>query len=124
MEARTPLPKENLTALAKRQCEACRPDASALDDAQSQSLLDVLPGWAIVMESAVPQLVKRYRFSDFHRALDFACQVGELAEAENHHPRLVVEWGSVEVRWWTHSIRNLHLNDFILAARVEALSAN
>lgn len=110
--------------LAAQKCEACRSGVSNLGNAQKQKLLKALPGWAIVLESGVPQLLRQYSFPDFQKALDFACQVGALAEAENHHPQLTVEWGRVQVRWWTHSIHDLHLNDFILAARVEALAAS
>jgi 4a-hydroxytetrahydrobiopterin dehydratase len=49
--------------------------------------------------------------------------VGELAEAEGHHPVLVTRWGSVTVIWWTHKIRGLHRNDFIMAAKTDALFA-
>ncbi len=47
--------------------------------------------------------------------------MGDLAEIENHHPAILTEWGKVEVTWWTHSIDGLHDNDFILAARTDAL---
>jgi len=49
------------------------------------------------------RLVKTFRFKNFLEALAFAQKVGELAERENHHPRLTVEWGRVTVEWWTHS---------------------
>jgi len=112
-----------MTDLAGRQCTHCRSDSPAVDAAESASLLASLPGWAIREESGIPVLRKQFRFPDFATALAFANGVGALAEAEDHHPRLVIEWGRVEVAWWTHAIRGLHLNDFVLAARSEALAS-
>jgi len=82
-----------------------------------------LAGWSIDRVEDMDQLACEFRFADFAAALDFVGMIGELAEAENHHPRLVLEWGRVEVRWWTHSIGGLHQNDFIMAARTSRLFA-
>jgi 4a-hydroxytetrahydrobiopterin dehydratase len=51
----------------------------------------------------------------------FALRVGELAEAEDHHPAILIEWGRVSVTWWTHAIKGLHINDFICAAKTDQL---
>ena len=80
-------------------------------------LLDSVPGWEIVVEGGVEQLAATFDCKDFAAALAFANRVGELAEAADHHPRVVVEWGRASVRWWTHTIGGLHRNDFIMAAR-------
>ena len=53
--------------------------------------------------------------------MEFTNRVGAMAEEEGHHPRLVTEWGRVKVTWWTHKIRNLHRNDFVMAAKSDAL---
>ena len=55
------------------------------------------------------------------RSLDFALRVGRAAEEEGHHPLLTVEWGKCTVVWWTHKIRGLHRNDFIMAAKTDRL---
>ena len=60
-------------------------------------------------------------FPVFASALAFTNQVGALAEAEGHHPAILTEWGRVTVSWWTHAIRGLHRNDFIMAAKTDAL---
>jgi 4a-hydroxytetrahydrobiopterin dehydratase len=65
------------------------------------------------------QLEKQYRFDDFQQALAFTQTVGEIAEAEGHHPALLTEWGKVTVTWWSHEMRGLHRNDFIMAARTD-----
>ena len=65
----------------------------------------------------VDQLVARFSFPNFSEPLAFVNRLGCLAEAADHHPRIVLEWGLVEVRWWSHIIGGLHENDFIMAAR-------
>ena len=57
----------------------------------------------------------------FAGALEFSQKVGEIAEDEGHHPRIITEWGRVNVAWWTHKIRGLHRNDFIMAAKTDSL---
>ena len=84
-----------------------------MDSRKSIDLLESLPNWEIGTESEVPTLRRLYRFDDFAQAL------AALAEAEDHHPRIVMEWGSVQISWWTHVVRGLHYNDFIMAARCE-----
>ena len=62
-----------------------------------------------------------FRFSNFAEALTFTDKVGELAETEGHHPAILTEWGRVTVTWWTHKIRGLHRNDFIMAAKTDQI---
>jgi 4a-hydroxytetrahydrobiopterin dehydratase len=112
-----------MNRLADTPCEPCHGDSPAVAREDWPPLLAELPGWEIRSEAGTPVLIRRYRFADFAAALAFANAVGALAEAENHHPRLVVEWGQVEVSWWTHAIGGLHQNDFILAARTRLAAA-
>ena len=62
-----------------------------------------------------------FSVDDFAQALEFTNKVGELAEEEGHHPALLTEWGRTTVTWWTHKIRGLHRNDFIMAAKTDEL---
>lgn len=112
-----------MTALRDTPCEACRADSPRLDDGEIARLLAEVPGWEVVAEGDTPQLTRAFRFPGFRQALAFAQAVGDAAEAADHHPRLVVEWGRVRVSWWTHAIGGLHRNDFIMAARTDALAA-
>ena len=75
----------------------------------------------LVEEDGIRKLDRVFGFGDFQQALDFTKEVGDLAEEEGHHPRLVTEWGRVNVTWWTHKIRNLHRNDFLMAAKSDQL---
>jgi len=82
-----------------------------------------LPDWAIETVDGVPQLVRVFRLPSFTAALALADRIGAAADAAGHHPALLVEWGRLTVRWWTHSIGGLHENDFIMAARTDELAA-
>jgi 4a-hydroxytetrahydrobiopterin dehydratase len=110
-----------MQALHQAHCQACHKDAPKVGQAQIPALLEQLPGWQIKVREGVAQLEKTYRFKDFLSALAFTQAVGETAEAQNHHPALLTEWGKVTVTWWTHAIDGLHHNDFIMAARTEQL---
>jgi 4a-hydroxytetrahydrobiopterin dehydratase len=80
-----------------------------------------VPEWAVVERDGVLRLERTFRFPDFAEALRFTNRVGELAEQEGHHPALLTEWGRVTVSWWTHKIRGLHRNDFVMAAKTDRL---
>jgi 4a-hydroxytetrahydrobiopterin dehydratase len=108
-------------SLAGERCIACRPDAPRLTDAEIEALLPHVPGWRVVMVDGIARLVREFRFKNFAEALAFTDRVGAAAEAEDHHPALLTEWGKVTVSWWTHAIGGLHRNDFVMAARTDAL---
>ena len=110
-----------MTTLDKARCEPCRADSPRVEAAQVPDLLQQLPGWQVENRYGIEQLEKTFSFKNFRQALDFTNAVGELAEAEEHHPALLTEWGRVTVTWWTHSIKGLHRNDFIMAARTEQI---
>ena len=111
--------------LAKERCQACRPDSPRTSEQEARTLLAALPNWRIVAVEGIDQLQAAFAFADFAAALAFVNRVGALAEAADHHPRLTLEWGRVEVAWWTHTIGGLHRNDFIMAARCqEALDSS
>lgn len=108
-------------AISREHCEACRADAPRVSAEEEITLLAEIPGWEVVEREGIRQLERVFNFANFCEALAFANRVGALAEAAGHHPALLVEWGKVTVTWWTHKIRGLHRNDFILAARSNEL---
>lgn len=105
--------------LTKRRCEACQVGAEPVSETQRKELLGRLPGWELTTIDDVPQLKKVFALSDYQTSLDFTVAVGAKAEENDHHPAILTEWGKVEVRWWTHKISNLHMNDFIMAAHTD-----
>lgn len=68
-------------------------------------------------------MVRQFKFDDFKQAMAFTDKVGELAEANGHHPLVQTTWGSVTVEWWTHKIGGLHQNDAVMAAKTDKLVA-
>jgi len=107
--------------LTEMQCVACRPGAPRVTAAEMAELQAQVPGWSVVEREGIPRLERAFRFPTFNAALAFTDTVGALAEAEGHHPALLTEWGRVTVTWWTHAIRGLHRNDYIMAAKTNRL---
>ena len=105
--------------LVQMKCEACHKGAPTVTEEEISELLPQVPDWKIVEREEIKRLERVYTFDDFAGALSFTNRVGEIAEAEGHHPALLTEWGRVTVTWWTHKIRGLHRNDFIMAAKTD-----
>lgn len=107
-----------MNELARKKCLPCEGGVAPLSEAQVGPLLKGLsPGWAREGEA----IAKTFRFADFHQTMSFVNAVAFLANREDHHPDLAVSWGSCKVSWWTHAIGGLSENDFICAAKVDAL---
>ena len=105
--------------LAQEKCEACRADAPKVSDEELKELISKIPDWNIEVRDGIMQLEKIFTFNTFVAALDFTNKVGDIAEQAGHHPAILTEWGKVTVTWWSHKIRGLHRNDFIMAARTD-----
>jgi 4a-hydroxytetrahydrobiopterin dehydratase len=111
---------ENLKRL---NCVPPRRGGPALSEAEAVGFMPQIPDWKIIEVEDVKRLQREFKFKNFSEALSFTNQVGALAEAQDHHPTLLTEWGLVTVTWWTHAVKGLHKNDFIMAAKVDELSA-
>ena len=94
-----------------------RKDAPRLTPDEIATLLIEVSDWKVVEKDGIPRLERVFEFVGFAAALEFTNRVGEIAEQEDHHPALLTEWGRVRVEWWTHKIKGLHRNDFIMAAK-------
>ena len=108
--------------LEQMKCEACRRGAPQVTVEEARTLHTQIPDWTLVEREGIQRLERAFAFPDFATALAFTNAVGGLAEDEGHHPALLTEWGGVTVTWWTHKIRGLHQNDFIMAAKTDRLS--
>ena len=111
-----------MTALSQAHCEACRADAPKVSEAELAELIGQILDWNVENRDGILQLEKAFTFKNFAQALAFTNAVGALAEAEGHHPALLTEWGKVTVTWWSHKIRGLHRNDFVMAARTDEVA--
>jgi 4a-hydroxytetrahydrobiopterin dehydratase len=107
--------------LKELKCVACRGDEPTATDEEIAEYRKQIPEWELVEKDNVKRLKRVFKFKDFAQALEFTNQVGAIAEEEGHHPSLLTEWGKVTVTWWTHKIKGLHRNDFIMAAKTDDL---
>ncbi len=110
-----------MSDLLHSSCVPCRGGVPPLEEDEIARLIVQVPAWRTDVVDGVARLRREFRFPDFRSAMGFAVQVGMLAEREDHHPDLHVAWGRVVVETWTHKIRGLHTNDFILAAKIDQL---
>lgn len=107
--------------LKEMKCVACRGGEPTLTDSEISELKPQVPNWTVTEQDQIKRLEQQFKFKNFVQALNFTNQVGELAESEDHHPAILTEWGKVTVSWWTHKIKGLHQNDFIMAAKTDEL---
>ena len=106
-------------SLNQQKCVPCEGGVPSLSIAEIRKYLtDLNQAWQL---NASGHLQREFKFRDFKTALAFANQVGALAEAEGHHPDILLKWGSLTLTIFTHAIKGLSLNDFILAAKVDEL---
>jgi 4a-hydroxytetrahydrobiopterin dehydratase len=110
-----------METLTQMKCVACRNDAPTVTDAEIAEFQPQVSDWEIVELDGIKRLRQSFSFDDFAQALEFTNKVGELAAEEGHHPALLTEWGRTTVTWWTHKIRGLHRNDFVMAAKTDVL---
>ena len=110
-------------ALSTERCVACRRDSPRVTEEEKAALHPQVPEWVVTNADGIDRVEREFKFRNFAQALEFTVQIGNEAEAEGHHPRLTVEWGRVGVEWWTHKIKGLHRNDFIMAAKTDRFYA-
>jgi 4a-hydroxytetrahydrobiopterin dehydratase len=111
----------NASALAARTCVPCRggvPPLKGKDLSDFHRMLAEPAQWNVVNEH---HIIRTYKFPDFKSALAFVNRVGEIAEAQGHHPDILLGWGKVEIMTWTHAVDGLTESDFILAAKIDQL---
>ena len=106
-----------MSSLDIMRCTACRGGEPPLSRGEIEEYLPQVPEWKLEKTNGTYYIERRFSFPDFARALEYTNRVGEIAEQEGHHPSILTEWGRVTIRWWTHKIKGLHRNDFIMAAR-------
>lgn len=105
--------------LSSKTCVPCRGGIPPLTKAEAEGYLEGAPGWALVDDGL--RIERSFRFRNFKEALDFVVKVGNLSEAQGHHPDISFGWGSAKISWQTKKIKGLHENDFIMAAKADEL---
>ena len=109
-----------MSDLNQKTCEACRPDAPKATNDEINSFLSSYSNWTLLDDGGIQKLQQVYSFENFETALAFTNAIGGVAEDEGHHPALLTEWGKVTVTWWSHKIKGLHVNDFIMCAKCDS----
>jgi len=107
--------------LTEMNCVPCRGGEPQLSQAEIEALTPQVPGWQVITVDGIARLEKRFKFKGYAPALAFTNAVAGLAEQQDHHPAILLEWGRVTVTWWTHVVKGLHQNDFISAAKTDQL---
>lgn len=108
-----------MTELVDMQCVPCRGDTLQVTREEMDAYQTQVPEWQIVEVEGEQRLKRAYKFKNFAAPLAFTNLIGSLAEEQDHHPRIVLEWGKVTISWWTHAIGGLHRNDFVMAAKCD-----
>ena len=111
-----------MSELSQQGCEACRADAPKISDEDLRELMPQIPDWAVIVDDGIMKLERVYSFPNFVEAMAFSNRVGDVAESVDHHPAILSEWGRVTVTWWSHEMKGLHKNDFIMAARTDEVA--
>lgn len=110
-----------MNELAGMHCSAVTSATPRLNDEDIGKYQAILPAWEIYLKDGELRLEKVFQFTDFNQAVKFTNQVAQIANEEDHHPALLTQWGKVTVTWWTHKIKGLSLNDFIMAAKTDQI---
>lgn len=108
-----------MTSLAQKKCVPCEGGTAPLNSTEANVLLKQVRDWTLSDDAK--KISKKFRFKDFVQAMEFANEIGRIAEEEGHHPNLGISWGMVTVDLTTHAIGGLSENDFIVAAKIDKL---
>ena len=107
-------------SLTSKTCVPCRGGIPPLQSAEAQAFLTQTPGWELTDDDT--KIRRTFTVGNFAEAMTLVEKVGELAESEGHHPDITFGWGYCTVLFYTHKIKGLHENDFIMAAKVNDLA--
>lgn len=109
-----------MSELTAKKCVPCEGGVEPLSRAQAQELMEQLaPGWTLSDDAK--SLHREWKFRNFYHTMSFVNAVAHIANAEDHHPDMEVGWGYCRIKYATHAIKGLSENDFICAAKVDAL---
>ena len=105
-------------SLAQKHCGACHGESGALRGEALDAMLRLTPTWALAGEGLI---AREFTFKDYRQTLAFVNRVAELAQAEDHHPSITFTYSKCRIELSTHAVNGLSENDFILAAKIDAL---
>jgi 4a-hydroxytetrahydrobiopterin dehydratase len=106
--------------LISQHCVPCEGGTPPMNLEQAHDLLAQVPRWEL-LDGEPLKIHRSWKFKDFVEAMEFVNKVSEIAEAENHHPNISIAYNRVRLELWTHAVKGLTVNDFILAAKINEL---
>ena len=110
--------------LSAERCSECHPGAPVITDIEQRTFMAQLPDWDILDVNYVRKLRRVYRLRNWDRSMAFATEIARIADEQDHHPTLMIEFGKVTVTWFTLVVKDLHRNDFIMAAKSDKVFAD
>lgn len=104
------------------QCTPLPKNALPLTMEVENTFFSAIPnGWEIDRKKGPHRLTREYVFNDFAEAIGFVNKIAVIAEGQNHHPDIIIQYNKVRVELWTHVIEGLSENDFIMATKISAI---
>ena len=107
--------------LSAGKCIPCRGGEPSLTDAEIANMLLHVSQWQTIELDSILRIQRVFKFKNYAQAVEFTNKIATIAEEEDHHPLIILEWGRVTVQWWTHVVKGLHRNDFIMAAKTDEI---
>ena len=112
-----------MTSLSSEKCVACRHNSRRVSKIEIEQLKSQIPEWNLLDDNDILKLNRTFKFQNYGAAAKFTWNVAMISEEEGHHPQIILEWGNVRIAWWTHLIKGLHRNDFLMAAKTDKILA-
>ena len=109
---------------ARKTCGPCKHGAPPASELEIKQFQKEHPDWELVEEDSIKKIKRVFKFSNYRKAQHFTNQVADMAEFEDHHPAIVLEWGRATVSWWTHKIGGIHRNDLVMASETDGKYSN
>jgi 4a-hydroxytetrahydrobiopterin dehydratase len=106
--------------LASLTCVPCRGGIPPLENPRISEMMSIVPGWTLKRDD-IDKIEKMFKFKNFKKAMAFVNKVADIANEQDHHPDIFIHWNEVTLTLYTHAIKGLHDNDFIMAARIDEL---
>ncbi len=110
-----------MTPIAHEECVPCREGGERLNEEAIKQLWLETPMWEVVEDDGVQRLRRTFKLESYGDGLDLAMKIGMAANAADHHPTITIDYKKVSVEWYTHTVKGLHRNDFIMAAKSDQL---
>lgn len=104
--------------LSKKKCVPCEGWMKPMASSLAKKYLKKIKNWTLNKQK---HLYKEFKFKDFKTTLKFVNKVSQISEKEGHHPNICFTWGKCNIEIWTHAIKGLSENDFILAAKIDKI---